>query len=213
LKEEGVLFCPRCGRPVGVDDAFCSSCGTALREPAPAPAGAWPAPAYGGAGAPAAEPAPVAWAPAAPPPPVAAAPEAVRYAGFWIRAFAYVIDVIVLLPVTWTIEKIMRVEPSTTITPEFVAAACFQAIAWLVYSALLESSDWQGTVGKLALGVRVTDLQDRQISILRATLRHLSKYLSLVLLGIGVLMIAFHGEKRGLHDLIARTRVIRRRRK
>lgn len=209
------MFCLRCGKPVAPDAAFCSYCGAAVRagaaapadEPMAAPSSPWvtagPAPlaptGYGAAPVVVVAPAPV-----------------VHSAGFWIRALAYVIDAIVMLPVTWTIERIMQVDPGAPLTPAtipaFMAAACFQGISWLVYCALLESGEWQGTVGKLALGLRVTDLEGRRISILRAALRHVAKYLSLILLGIGFLMIAFQEQKRGLHDLIAGTRVIRRRR-
>src|SRR5262245_14115306 len=206
------MFCPRCGRRVGLDAAFCSSCGAPLRDPVPATAGAaWPGGAAAGApaewAAPAA-PTPAAWAPAAPAP-VAAAP--VRYGGFWLRGVAYLIDVIVLLPVTWTIDHILEVDTAAPFSPAFMAALTFQGIAWLAYCMLLESSDWQGTVGKLALGLRVTDLEGRRISIPRAALRHLAKYLSLCLLFIGFLMITVQERKRGLHDLIAGTLVVRRR--
>ena len=207
------MFCPRCGRPVAPEAAFCASCGAPLRVPEPAPAGA--APWLAGESSEAAAPA---WAPAAPPPaawaptpePVLAAPT-VRYAGFWIRAVAYLIDAIVLLPVTWTIDRILGVDTEAPFSAPFLAAACFQAIAWLAYCMLLESSDWQGTVGKLALGLRVTDTAGKRISIPRAAIRHLAKYLSLILLLIGFLMIAVQERKRGLHDLIAGTLVVRRR--
>jgi len=207
------MFCPRCGKPIATDAAFCSFCGAATRAGATATVDepmAAPSPWATAGQAPLA---PTAYGSA---PVVVAVPAVVRSAGFWIRALAYVIDAIVMLPVTWTLERIMQVDPGAPLTPAtipaFMAAACFQGIAWLVYCALLESGEWQGTVGKLALGLRVTDQEGRRISILRATLRHVAKYLSLILLGIGFLMIAFQEQKRGLHDLIAGTRVIRRRR-
>ena len=50
-------------------------------------------------------------------------------------------------------------------------------IGWL-YFALCESSAWQATLGKLALGIRVTDLQGQRISFPRALGRYVAKLLS-----------------------------------
>ena len=81
------------------------------------------------------------------------------------------------------------------------------ALTWL-YFAFCESSAWQATVGKLALGIRVTDMQGARISFPRALGRYLAKYLSAIILGIGFIMVAFTRRKQGLHDLIAGTLVL-----
>ncbi len=75
-------------------------------------------------------------------------------------------------------------------------------IAWLYY-AILESSSTQATVGKMALGIKVTDLSGNQIAFGKATGRYFGKYLSGLILGIGYLMVAFTEKKQGLHDLLA----------
>ena len=80
-------------------------------------------------------------------------------------------------------------------------------IGWL-YSALLESSPNQATVGKMALGIKVTDLDGERISFGRATGRHFGKILSFLILCIGYLMVAFTERKQGLHDLMAGTLVV-----
>jgi uncharacterized RDD family membrane protein YckC len=108
------------------------------------------------------------------------------------------------------IDRIMRVDPDQPLSPEFWAAMFFQQLAGLVYFSLLESSEWQGTVGKIALRIRVGDAEGRRISVLRAAMRYLAKFVSVFTLGIGFLMVAFHGQKRGLHDLLAGTWVRRR---
>jgi uncharacterized RDD family membrane protein YckC len=78
---------------------------------------------------------------------------------------------------------------------------------WL-YFALCESSAWQATVGKLALGIRVTDMQGNRISLPRALGRYPAKVLSFFMFFIGVLIVAFTERKQGLHDLIAGTLVL-----
>jgi uncharacterized RDD family membrane protein YckC len=73
----------------------------------------------------------------------------------------------------------------------------------------MESSGSQGTVGKIMCGLRVTDTQGQRISFGRATGRYLAKILSALTLFIGYLMVAWTRQKRGLHDFIAGTLVVR----
>ena len=65
----------------------------------------------------------------------------------------------------------------------------------------------QGTLGKKALGMIVTDLDGGRIGFGRATGRYFAKILSALILGIGFIMVAFTQRKQGLHDLIASTLV------
>jgi uncharacterized RDD family membrane protein YckC len=82
-------------------------------------------------------------------------------------------------------------------------------IGW-IYFWFFESSSHQATPGKMALGIIVTDLNGSRISLGRAAARDLSKILSALTLGIGFLMIGFTDEKRGLHDYIAGTLVVKK---
>ena len=78
-----------------------------------------------------------------------------------------------------------------------------------VYFAYLESSEKQATVGKMVLGLKVTDLNGQRISFARAAGRFLGKFLSSMILGIGYIMAGFTEKKQGLHDMIAGTLVVR----
>jgi uncharacterized RDD family membrane protein YckC len=73
----------------------------------------------------------------------------------------------------------------------------------------MESSGSQATVGKMMCGLRVTDTQGQRISFGRATGRYFAKILSALTLFIGYLMVGWTRQKRGLHDFIAGTLVIR----
>ncbi len=73
---------------------------------------------------------------------------------------------------------------------------------WL-YFAILESSAWQGTVGKKVLGLRVTDLDGNRISFGRATGRFFAKLVSNFTFMIGYIMAGFTAKKQALHDMIA----------
>ena len=84
------------------------------------------------------------------------------------------------------------------------------AVAWL-YFALMESSERGATVGKMAMGLRVVSNDGKRISFMNATGRYFAKILSAMIFCIGFIMIAFTDRKRGLHDMIASTLVIKTR--
>ena len=78
----------------------------------------------------------------------------------------------------------------------------------VLYYSYMESSKYQATLGKLALGIKVTDVRHQPIDFSKALLRNLSKYLSTLILWIGYIMIIFDDRKQGLHDKIADTLVV-----
>jgi len=78
---------------------------------------------------------------------------------------------------------------------------------WL-YFAILEST-FQATLGKRALGLKVTGIDGEPISFGRASLRYFGKILSAAILSIGFLMAAFTKKKQALHDILASCLVIR----
>ena len=79
---------------------------------------------------------------------------------------------------------------------------------WL-YEASLESSSRQATLGKMALGLKVTDEYGNRISFARASARFFSKILSRMLLMVGYIMAGFTARKQALHDMLAGTLVVR----
>src|SRR6185503_12528829 len=78
---------------------------------------------------------------------------------------------------------------------------------WL-YQTLMESSKLQATLGKMALGLRVTDLDGNRISWGRANARYFASILSMMTLYIGYIMAAFTQKKQALHDMVAGTLVL-----
>jgi uncharacterized RDD family membrane protein YckC len=81
--------------------------------------------------------------------------------------------------------------------------------AW-VYAAGLESSRWQGTIGKQCMGIVVTDTVGERLSFLRATARHAAKYLSALPLFLGFITAFFDSQRLAWHDRLAGTRVVER---
>ena len=152
--------------------------------------------------------------PAAPPPPVWDAQSGgaaqVAYGGFWIRVVAYLIDAILLSIVIGVVASLAGFNLMETDwerqNPLFNLLSL--VIGWL-YFALMESSERGATVGKMALGLRVVTSNGQRLSFMNATGRYFAKIISAIILGIGFLMIAFTDKKRGLHDMIASTLVIK----
>jgi uncharacterized RDD family membrane protein YckC len=124
---------------------------------------------------------------------------AVSYAGFWKRFAALIIDSIVVSAATGIL----------TAVSFGVAWFSIFLLPW-VYEAILLSSEKQATVGKMVLGIIVTDMNGGRITFGRATGRHFAKWLSALILGVGFLMAAFTERKQALHDMIADTLVVNR---
>ena len=199
------MFCSKCGATVAEGVPYCPNCGQATGGVSPSAA----APAYAGA--------PVSAG--------AAAAPGVAYAGFWLRFVAWIIDrillqivgVFLLFPLFGVSFFRMATRMPAHPNPEDVfplfaslgrVALAALVLHWLYY-ALLESSAWQATLGKKALGLQVTDLANHRITFARATGRYFSKIISDFTLLIGYIMAGFTAKKQALHDIIAGTLVIK----
>ena len=88
-----------------------------------------------------------------------------------------------------------------------MAILALMIVGWL-YFALMESSVNQATLGKMALGIKVTDLDGNRISFGRATGRYFGKIVSGMILYIGFIMAGFTEKKQALHDIMASCLVV-----
>ena len=215
------MVCTRCGASITQAAAFCPNCGASLTA-VPAsmtPAGTMPAAA-----------APATSAPPMPGAPIgsygaglhlSAAPVTVAYAGFWRRFWALLLDGIVMnivmIPIQMVVGAPMWAYSDGDLTPEgfmallskFAALFFFTCLVQWIYFAFLESSERQASLGKMALGIKVTDLEGRRISFGRATGRYFARFITACTLLIGYLMQIFTRRRQTLHDLITGTLVVR----
>lgn len=129
-----------------------------------------------------------------------------EYAGFWRRVAAALIDGLLVGIVSWIVTAIF----STISDGAEVTAQVLVFVAAYAYYAGMESSSYQATIGKIALGIQVTDLSGNRISFGRALGRNLAEILSALILLIGYIMVAFTPKKQGLHDMIAGTLVVKK---
>jgi uncharacterized RDD family membrane protein YckC len=159
-------------------------------------------------------------------PPQPPQPAPVQYAGFWRRFVAYLIDSIiigvvsclVLIPVFAVLGigiglgGIEEEEAAGFILAPVIGFMLFAGLVlavgeWL-YFALMESSNRMATLGKMAIGIKVTDLNGNRVTFGRATGRYFGKILSGMIFMIGYIMAGFTEKKQALHDMIASCLVV-----
>jgi uncharacterized RDD family membrane protein YckC len=220
------MYCSRCGATLLDGAAFCTACGqpAAVAVTSPTPAGV-----------------PVATSPSVPAPvwhdpsssQVWALPTVgptVLYAGFWLRVVAAIIDSIALaIPFTpivfllfaGMIPSLMHstnpVELMLSLLPRIILLTVFSAIASWLYWSLMESSSWQATLGKKALGLYVTDMDGYRASFARTSGRYCAGRLVSIVPYIGGLYFlvscicaGLTERKQAIHDIIAGCLVLRK---
>jgi uncharacterized RDD family membrane protein YckC len=90
------------------------------------------------------------------------------------------------------------------------ATALLTTVIAVLYWSLMESSKYQATVGKIALGLKVTDLDGNSLDFVKSLIRNVCKIISGMILFIGYIMAGFTEKKQGLHDIIAGTLVVKK---
>ena len=128
------------------------------------------------------------------------------YAGFWRRFAAHAIDYVIVLGCSLVL--IVAAFVAGLVTDDSQERFTLLSLgSYFVYCVLLESSPWQATVGKRALGLKVTNRRGVRIGFLRAVVRFLAKLLSVATLLLGYLLVVVTKRRQALHDLIAGTLV------
>ncbi len=176
------MYCPKCGAHNEDADTMCNSCGQPIKKGR-------------------------------------------ELAGFWRRYGANMLDIailyiffIALYIIFFIVAIIVSLGTSSGNSNNAFGSGiallciCFvyvlAALAVLLYYTWFESSKYQATPGKLAVGMIVVDLEGQRISFQKALIRNLSKILSALIMYVGFIMIGFTEKRQGLHDMIAGTTVV-----
>jgi len=198
------MYCTQCGVLVPASAKFCRACGTAtadgdidviaIETPPPLPSARTPQPA-----------------------PVQGPNEAARYGGFWRRVAASFLDGLLLAVIGGVVGAIVAGVFAGDVATDDGAGlfvALYYLASWIIgwlYFASMHSGERQASLGKRALGIKVTDLSGERIGFGRASGRYLAYlFLTPLTLGIGLLMAAFTQRKQALHDMVAGTLVVSR---
>ena len=142
------------------------------------------------------------------------------YGGFWMRFLAALVDGIILaIPmyglmfifmdsfIDFSNPEAMGEEPPIAGMMSLVIGLI--VLQWLYY-ALMESGKNQATIGKMALNLKVTNMDGGRISFLQATGRHFGKIISGLIIYIGYIMAGFTEKKQALHDMMASCLVVKK---
>jgi uncharacterized RDD family membrane protein YckC len=127
-----------------------------------------------------------------------------RHAGFWIRVLAQLIDAALLALVGGVLTE-LGLHPHALDS----TIGGLGALLSLLYFSLLWS--WMGggqTVGMRFLGLRVVGTDGHLIGYGTALIRWLGLVVSLSLLFLGVIWVAFDPQKQGWHDKLVGTYVV-----
>jgi len=210
------MYCSKCGGMVPEGTSFCSACGQPVASAV----------------------APVAGVPVTAPSTSVAMPQytasipqpQMLYAGFWLRFVAAIIDGLVLaVPGGFLLfllfasalpSLIHGADPMTialTFLPRFMLFGLIVLVGGWLYWALMESSAWQATLGKKALGLYVTDLAGNRATFGRTSGRFFAgrgigsvPYLGGLYFLISCIMAGLTAKKQALHDMIASCLVLRK---
>lgn len=154
-----------------------------------------------------------------------------EYAGFWLRFVAYIIDAIILGIAHWILispllgllglsaygnfpngemSEEQMVGFASIFSGSIIIIQLTSIVLYWLYFAFMESSNKQATIGKIALGLKVTDMHGEKISFAQATGRYFGKIISSLILLIGFIMAGFTEKKQALHDILASTLVVKK---
>lgn len=130
------------------------------------------------------------------------------YAKFRRRVAAYLIDFVIAIVAMSLIGFFWGMTDPTVANEDDFSLNIAAFLLTFIYMAGMESSGYQATLGKLAVGIKVTDLKGQRISFARAVGRYFAHIASGLTFGFGYVMAAFTQRRQALHDKMAGTLVV-----
>ena len=95
---------------------------------------------------------------------------------------------------------------SLSLINSWLVNIAISTLIFAIYEIVL-TTRYGGTIGKILMKIKVVDEKGNFVSYYDSIVRYVSKWLSILILGIGHLMIIWTSKKQGLHDKIAETYV------
>lgn len=132
----------------------------------------------------------------------------VRYAGFSTRFAADIIDKTILIIASFMFD--FMTNGAANADGFWGRLFFYYIVIGFVYATVMESSAIQGTVGKMLLGIAVTDASGNRITFEQSAKRYFSKILSYITFLFGFFIAGFTNKKQTLHDIVSKSLVIRK---
>ena len=138
------------------------------------------------------------------------------HAGFFVRLAAYLIDSLIvsvaLLTVRIPFWISSWISPDNVVVRDLIFTYSIEDIVLYIVGTLyfiVLTYRTGATVGKRLLHLQVVSLEERKVTLFEVVYREtVGRFLAALIANIGYFMIAVHGEKRGLHDLLSDTAVV-----
>jgi uncharacterized RDD family membrane protein YckC len=145
---------------------------------------------------------------------------ALRYATFWQRLAAHLIDQAAIIAAAWFVGRafgallggvvsISGAPPAWNVM-SYAGALLVAAFTSFLFEVVWTGSHLQATPGKLALQLKVTDVGGKPLGFAHAFGRYLLKGVSSTVFCTGFLMQPYTAKKQALHDLLAGTLAVQR---
>jgi len=143
-----------------------------------------------------------------------------EYVGFWPRVGAELIDLALLVCITWPVligfygEKYFEEDPNLSLLGMIFGRGPFDFVLSWIIPGVLTVGFWgwkQATPGKMAIGAKIVDATSGKCPTVP---QFIGRYFGLLLstmfsLGLGCIWIFFNPRKQGWHDILAGTVVVR----
>ncbi|WP_246941235.1 RDD family protein [Bacillus pinisoli] len=134
----------------------------------------------------------------------------IYYAGFWIRFWAYLLDVIVISSLNQLVNyPIFRYFDFSIVKENmFTPIAILTALTMYLYFVVM-TKVFKQTIGKMVFGLKVVDLHERPLTWTTVLFREvIGKFIAKTIFFVGFIVVAFTRKKQGVHDLFSDTSVI-----
>ncbi len=144
--------------------------------------------------------------------------------GFWVRMLAFLVDVLFFPLAIFVAVKDKRAMSvglllsalvgvtllfgylRTSVAP--FAIALWAVYMWWMYFCVQESTTQRTTIGKDGFGLIVATEDNKQMTLGMATKRFFASLLTLLTMFLGFVMCAVHPQKKALHDIVSKTKVV-----
>lgn len=139
-------------------------------------------------------------------------PETRRYAGFWMRFWAYLIDLVVLFSINGILLTPLKFinDGEMVDIGYWTLTGVLSAIVFYVYF-LLMTKKFSQTIGKMILGIKVVREDGEPLRWSDLFFREVIGrffYRVFQIFALLYIVVAFSHEKQGIHDMIGNTRVV-----
>lgn len=133
------------------------------------------------------------------------------YSGFWTRFGAYVIDIVILAIIATGVHTVLMASYegyNGDLSREgYTIYILLVFLIYWLYFTLQESSDFQATIGKRAVKIKVVNSEGNKITFGQAAIRNILKDIPVIGF-ICVLPIGSSEKNQGFHDMAAKTYVV-----